>query len=491
MISSLHTLIHGLSQSEKRYFTVQAFCGSTEVPKHYYLLYEAIAGQSVYNETALKAQLGQRHFAQYKKQLEEKIMESLRHFHAGKSPVDLVNSELHNFRLYEQKGLFKRAEKSLKRAEELARRYELLPELLRIFECLIVQIAKTASASDIRARIPIIRKEIAGIHRQMDLALLIQQEYLHFVTLNKENEFLRHAEDTRIALSLIKDLDKASANQPLSASAKSQLCYLRGLCFFLCGKFEESKNAFIEEYTTFTQHAFLRNQLPDSFNKCIGNNTLLALSTNDNSTFEHFYSQLTIQANKSATDDYRCYLLRLKWFVHQQKWSEGRQFILENQGTIVRLEEEFHRQQVLKTETDYVLFDTLRILLETTDYREARQLLRMFFTDTETTQKTDNYIMARIIFILLQLQQEQTDLAESERRSLQRFIRKNQREFEFERLTMKYLSALIANPLPDKQNSRTKAYVVELRALQQNANGKMALFCFDLASWLNDFRFRS
>lgn len=494
MNSSIHILIHGLTQSEKRYFTLQASSGLSGEQKQYHSLYEAILAQKVYDEPHLKQQFGQRYFAQYKKQLEEKIMESLRHFHAEKSMTDVVNNELYNYRLYEQKGLFKRAEKSLKRAKELAQRFELLPELLRVYEYAILQIAKTASAADIRARIPLIRKEITTIHQLMDVSLLIRQEYLHFSTLNKENEFLRRDEDAQAALSLIAGLNETIAQQSLPASATTQLHYLHGLCFFLCGKFEESKNAFLEEYGTFDQHPFLQNAFPEAFTKCIGNNALLALATGDNSAFERFFAQLNTPLSnlpgKNATDQYRRYLLQLKWFVRQQKWSEGQQFVLERRTDIRQMEQEFRAQSLLKTETDYVLFDTLRILLETKNYREARQLIHAFFSETEAIHKTDNYIMARIIFILLQLQHEQTDLAESEWRSLRRFIRKNKREFEFERLTLKFLSKLITNPLPEKQNSTLKAFSNELKLLQKEASGKMALFCFDLPGWLNAFRFR-
>jgi len=481
--SDLHTFIHSLSQNEKRYFKLQASLGFEESRKNYWHLYELILGQRNYNEQQIKLKLGSTRFAQQKKHLEEKLLDSLRSFHGGKSMVELVNRELSNYHIYSTKGLYKRAGKCLKRAEELARRFELYPELLRILEDSIPLITQTAAPKLIREQIQIIRQEIPIIQEKMDLSLLIQQEYLYFITLNKENEFLRRTEDAQNALKLVEQLENKICNKSIPAIAKCYFQYLTGLCFFLCGRFKESQKAFREELQVFEQFPMLKTAYADLYNRSLGNNALLAISLNQIKQLDSLFSSVSLidlTGTSNQTNDLRNYLLRLRLYVKQANWFNAAQYIQANQIALITSE----HQSSLKTESDYILFDTLRVYLELHEYRKARQLLHRFLSETDATLKTDNYVMARIIFVLLHLQQEETELAESEWKSLKRFIRKNNRELTFETQTLKFLSKLISNPSPEKQQQTIRLFVKELEQLKSKPEGQMTLFCFDLSDWL-------
>ncbi len=487
MSSDIHRFIHSFTQNEKRYFKLQASLGFEESRKNYWQLYELILGQTKYDEKHIKLQIGSTRFAQQKKHLEEKLLESLRSFHAGKSMIELVNRELSNYHIYKRKGMFNRAGKCLKRAEELSRRFELFPELLRILEDSISLISQTASPQQIREHIRSIRLEIPQIQEKMDLSLYIQQEYLYFVTFNKENEFLRNEKDAKNALNLVEQITTKIHNKSIPALAKSQYHYLCGLCFFLCGRFEESQIAFKKELDVFEQFPMLKVTHTDLYSKCLGNLLLLAISLNQASQIDTHFSSMNLVEKNNKTTNLRDYVLRLRLYVKKAEWVLAEQYIDTNKEIIPLLLSDLN-QTTLKTESDYILFDTLRVYLELCEYRKARQLLHRFLSEADAALKTDNYVMARIVFVFLHCIQEETDLAESEWKSLKRFIRKNKRELTFEKRTLEVLSQLIKQPNRIKQQLIVKSFAKELDILKTHAEGQMTLFCFDLSDWLKGLK---
>ena len=486
MKSDLHTFIHSLTQNEKRYFKLQASLGFEGTRKSYWQLYELIHGQKNYDEKSIKSQIGSHRFAQQKKDLEEKLLESLRNYHAGKTVVELVNFELKNYRIYSEKGLSKRAVKCLIKAEELARRYEMYPELLRIFEDSIPIIVNSASPSQIKAQIQSIRQEIPIIQQKIELSFLIQQDYLYFITLNKENEFLRREEVANAALDLISQLSDKISNCNLSALSQAQFHYLCGLGYFLCGQFSESQNAFFKEFQTYEQFPIIKTTQKDSYVKCLGNNALLSITLSQEAKLDSWFSTNTkiniLEHDNNIVVLYE-HILNIRLFIKKSQWLTAFQYILKNldlKGQSLSI----FNQISMKTEADYMFFDILRIYLEMNEYYEANQHLNYYLNNVDVTQKIDNYIMARIVFVYLQLIQREFSVAESEWRSLKRFIKKNKRDFIFEKLNLKCLSRLILHPIKEKQQKILQKFILELENLKMHREGRMTMFTFDLSEWL-------
>lgn len=128
----LHGLIQSLSKSEKRYFRL--FCQRESSGGNYLRLFDAIAGQEVYEEGKIKAQFEGEKFVRQlhvtKNYLRRLILKSLRNFHGKISKGAELKDLLRNVELLFHKEQFGMCAGELKRAEQLAKRYELTAGLV-------------------------------------------------------------------------------------------------------------------------------------------------------------------------------------------------------------------------------------------------------------------------------------------------------------------------------------------------------------------------
>lgn len=120
----LHTLVHSLSQSEKRYFRAGG-----RGDENYFQLFDAILAQETYNEAEIKVKfqgvsfVKQLHVA--KNYLTRQILKSLRNYHNKISKDAEAKDILRNVEILYRRELFRHCSNELTRAERLARTYEL------------------------------------------------------------------------------------------------------------------------------------------------------------------------------------------------------------------------------------------------------------------------------------------------------------------------------------------------------------------------------
>ena len=128
MRDSLHTLIHSLSKSEKRYFRL--FCTRETSGENYLQLFDAVDGQKVYDEKGIKTRFRKAAFAGHlhvtKNYLRKLILKSLRNYHSDISSDAQLKDILRNVEILYNKELYALCKTELKRAATLAAKHELL-----------------------------------------------------------------------------------------------------------------------------------------------------------------------------------------------------------------------------------------------------------------------------------------------------------------------------------------------------------------------------
>ena len=130
----LHVLIQSLTKSEKRYFKL--FCAREASGGNYLGLFDAIHKQQQYDERVIKEQFKEKEFVQQmhvtKNYLRKLILKSLRNFHAGVSKDAELKDVLRNVEILYNKELHVHCETELKRADAIARKYELIPGTVEV-----------------------------------------------------------------------------------------------------------------------------------------------------------------------------------------------------------------------------------------------------------------------------------------------------------------------------------------------------------------------
>lgn len=132
--TSLFYLIKSLNKSEKRYF--KRFCLIQKVGANYIRLFEVYDKQQALDEAAVKKVFEGENFAKQiavtKNYLRQLILKSLRNYHTDCSTVTTINNLLHHVAFLFEKGLYDFCQVELKKAEQLARRFEVLDSLKTI-----------------------------------------------------------------------------------------------------------------------------------------------------------------------------------------------------------------------------------------------------------------------------------------------------------------------------------------------------------------------
>lgn len=127
-MNNLHSLIHSLSPSEKRYFKLFAQRQVQHKATHYYKLFEAINQQSIYNETDLLKKFRKesfiKHFAVTKNYLYGLILKSMQAFNQENFVEWKIRNAYSQIKILASKGLDADTEHLIKKTKELAWQYE-------------------------------------------------------------------------------------------------------------------------------------------------------------------------------------------------------------------------------------------------------------------------------------------------------------------------------------------------------------------------------
>jgi hypothetical protein len=125
--SQLFELVKSLSKSEKRYFKL--FCRQYNSGSNYLKLFEAIDAQNEYDETTIKKKFRKETFCKQlhvtKNYLHHFILKSLRNFHSELSKDSELKDTLRNVEILYHKELYDHCTLELKKAETIARHYEI------------------------------------------------------------------------------------------------------------------------------------------------------------------------------------------------------------------------------------------------------------------------------------------------------------------------------------------------------------------------------
>lgn len=131
---SLFRLIHSLTQSEKRYFTMATKTQSDSTA--YLKVFKSIGQQEVYDETLLKQQMSDQSFVKHlsviKVQLYHFLLRTLRNYHESRSVDFRLKELMMDAAILNEKALYNESGATVHRARELAMKYEDWKVLLEI-----------------------------------------------------------------------------------------------------------------------------------------------------------------------------------------------------------------------------------------------------------------------------------------------------------------------------------------------------------------------
>lgn len=240
----LFRLIHSLTKSEKRYFKVYASRHIIGRENNYLKLFNAMEQQKEYDEAAIRKQFRGENFVRQlgvtRNYLYKLIMESMRIYHADKTPQAQIRSLLHDADFFMDRLFTAQAARVIDRAKKLVYKHEAfsyLPEVLRLerrFMTSTEYAGKTAESIDnFSAEYMRALSYMGNLSQYWDLSARMFIMYINRGSMRSE-------EDERELRTLVEHPLLKSEEAALTFEAKEYYYHINGTYYFLQGDYDNA-----------------------------------------------------------------------------------------------------------------------------------------------------------------------------------------------------------------------------------------------------------
>lgn len=185
---NLFQLIHALTQSEKRFFTLFAERHCIGGKRHnYYILYDVLNGMSEYDEAELLRRLMRRkikieiivnNLAELKAELYTLLLRAIRECREAGSRSTGLHESIADITFLAERGLYEQAREHIRKARQLAEKYEAFWALLQLFDIERAILYSTSPDPDFSAKaIHAAIAEIGASRRTVLHSLAVLEEF--------------------------------------------------------------------------------------------------------------------------------------------------------------------------------------------------------------------------------------------------------------------------------------------------------------------------
>lgn len=438
----LFILIKALSKTEKRYFKLS--CKQAETASNYLKLFEAMDAQREYDEKAIRKKFKKETFCKQlhvtKSYLRQLILKSLRNFHGKISKDAELKDALRNAEILFHKELYPLCHAELKKAEAIARSFEINTSLAEI----IVWKRKLEQA-------------MHSQHYNRFAELLHEQEKA-IDAMRNTNLYWQHAvntSSTTISNSTaggkkIKNVKSATLENAQTLEAKVlyyNTSYLTLLRNGLHDKAEQSLMdllSLLEKFPHRIQedpalYISSSNNLVSYFVFSKQYNKAIALINRSRAMYEKAMQQ---HEKKSLLKQIlRTYNIELEIYRDKKEFEKNLPFI--------RHIESFISRHVAKIPTDYLLsfwFQLANIHFMRKDFDQSLKWINQILNTRMQNVRTDLQVHARMMNLLIHLEQDNLFVLRYFVDSTRRFLKKVKQVQPFEQTLLAFFSKIGQTP---------------------------------------------
>lgn len=482
----LFNIIRSLTGSERRYFKISVNPTGDKGNK-YSQLFDSILAQEEFDDEALQYQIyghkqsETRKFSELKNYLFNQILKSLQGFDEKTSIEYKIKNHMMNVKVLFKRSLFTDCTEELEKAKKLAEKYELFSSGLEILKReKEIAYAKADIAFLDKNLISIIKKEKELLTNQ---ALLIDLRNLFFeiyISLRKDvsptPERKQKLENLANKPAIIKSKNHDSYR--ISVGRLRIISILKLVNRDFVGfhnlssqllKLMESKNHFLREdvseyISALNNHIISCGQLEiyDEIDK-----NLLKLK----------------EVNAITGDDVlkihgQYYMNKFRLCIEKGEFEEGVKEI------------ESHQKEVRKygsanfSKSNF-FFQYFNIFFGAGNYEKALQFLNEWLNQPRNVERQDLQALARVLNLLVHYEIGNYILLESLIRSASRYLKKENRIFEFEKRIMDFFNSTINQPKTKKELKEAGLHLKEqLDHLLQFPSENRMMRMFDFQSWI-------
>jgi hypothetical protein len=488
--TELFKLVKSLTKSEKRFFKLSSSLQAGD--KNYLKIFDYIDKQSVYDEEELKAAFSHetfiKHLPSEKNHLYKLILKSLRSFYSEQSVISLLKQEMKNIEILYNKALYKECDKFVTRAKEIAKDYEKFYywyELISWEKKLLEEAYESGEFStDLDKLVEEEELVIAKLRNLAEYQIIYSKINLVF----RSGGFTRNQSERQVVEGIADYHLIKGKNTALSTRAASMCYYIKGLCAATNRNFGDSFEFFNKTREILDNNPKIKD---DSSQRYVMTLSHLLRCYIDSKDFENAKSLVEDIRSLETKREFNSMDIQVRLFTST---CAQELTLLHTMGEfqksvdlIPKIEElQAHFGEKINKEQEITItYKKAYSFFGIGNYKKSLYYVNQVLNDNEQNLRQDIYSFLRLFNLVLHFELENYDFLEYVIKSTNRFLNKQERDFEAEAVCIKYIKKIA------KSNSNTEKTAIlhqlkrEMTELMTNQNEDVLLQYFNITAWID------
>jgi len=488
--TELYSLIKSLSKSEKRFFKLSSALQAGD--KNYLRIFDFIEKQKKYDEEELKDHFGKstfvKHLPSEKNHLYKLILKSLRAYYSDRSVSAQLKQEIKNVEILYRKALYKECGKFVRRAKELAMDYEkfyywfeLINWEKRLLEEAYESGIFTQNLDDL------IKEETEVIEKLRNLGEY-QILYSKINLIFRSGGFTRNEKEREVVNEIADYHLIKGKNTAISIRATSICYYIKGLCAASIRDYPDALVNFHKAKVVMDRNPKIKS---DSQQRYLYTLSFLLNCYIDVYDFENAGKLIDEISDLGKDEAFNSLDLKVRLFTatligklqlynRMGEFEKSMGLIPEIEAGLLLYEEKINKEKQLLF-TYNIAYANFGI----GDYRKALKYINVVLNDNEKQLRQDIYSFARIFNLVIHYELNNYDFLEYDMKSAARYLNKQDKDYEVEKLFMAQMKSLTRVDNPVLREQLFTKFSDKLRPLMEIELENVVLEYFDLLAWVH------
>lgn len=488
--TELFKLIKSLTKSEKRFFKLSSSLQAGD--KNYLKIFDYIEKQSVYDEEELKAAFAKetfiKHLPSEKNHLYKLVLKSLRSFYSEQSVISLLKQEMKNIEILYNKALYKECEKFVSRAKEIAKDYEKFYywyELISWEKKLLEEAYESGEFSaDLDQLVEEEELVIAKLRNLAEYQVIYSKINLVF----RSGGFTRNEAERRVVEDIADYHLIKGKNTAISTRAASMCYYIKGLCAATNRNYSDSYQFFNRTREILDSNPKIKE---DSAQRYVMTLAHLLRCYIDSKDFENAQKMVAdiraLETNKGFNSTDIQVKLFTNTYAQELTLMHAMGEFQKSVDLIPKIEELqlFFGEKINKEQEITLTYKKAYSYFGIGNYKKALYYVNLVLNDNEQNLRQDIYSFLRLFNLVLHFELENYDFLEYVIKSTNRFLSKQERDFEAESICIKYIKKLAKTNSNTEKISTLTLMKKELEGLIGNQSEGVLLEYFNITAWVH------
>ncbi len=487
--TELFKLIKSLSKSEKRFFKLSSSLQSGD--KNYLKIFDFIEGQAKYDEEELKRVFKKetfiKHLPSEKNHLYKLILKSLRSYYSEQSVSSLLKQEIKNVEILYNKALYKECEKFVSRAKQIARDHEKFYYWFELISWEKKLLEEAYESGEFTTNLDALVEEEEEVIAKLRNLAEYQVIYSKINLIFRSGGFTR-TDAERLVVDGIADYHLIKGkNTALSTRAASMCYYIKGLCAATNRNYDESFQFFNRTREILDRNPDIK---ADSGQRYVMTLSHLLRCYIDSEDFEKAQSLILDMRALDGKKGFNSIDIMVRIFTSTYNLELN---LLHTMGDfqksvdlipqIEKLQEEYG-DKVSKEQEILLTYNKAYSYFGIGEFKKALSYINEVLNDNEQNLRQDIYSFSRLFNLVLHFELENYDFLEYIIKSTNRYLSKQERDYEVENVCIKHIRKLSKSIHSTERILVLEKMKEELEPLLMDRNERVVLEYFNITAWV-------